>query len=173
MVSLLLECPNIDPDLCDSLGGTLFHVLGCTGRPSNPENIRLLIEDGRFPLNAKDGTGQTPLVKAARQGDPVIVEALLKADQVDITARDNLGRTALMTCICNGERSLGSSGKDLPDIIRLLLDTGKFNVTQCSEEQDSPLVAAEKQRHKGAAHEEIYRIVQAYAENEMEVEEAE
>lgn len=47
------------------------------------------------PINASDGMGDTPLIRAVRFGETEIVELILKNPQVDLTLTDHSGKTAL------------------------------------------------------------------------------
>lgn len=65
------------------------------GEKGNMEVIRLLVEDGKADINEPSSYGVTPLIAAAAAGQAEAIQYLLKHG-ADATAKDNLGKTALI-----------------------------------------------------------------------------
>ncbi|KAE8365200.1 ankyrin repeat-containing domain protein [Aspergillus caelatus] len=89
VVKLLLDNPKIDINAEDNIGRTpLFHAAAF----GHGEVVQLLLSH-KLVVNSKDRYNTTPLFAAARNGHENAVERLLAFEDVDINAKDGLGRT--------------------------------------------------------------------------------
>ncbi|MCP3902482.1 MAG: DUF1573 domain-containing protein [Planctomycetes bacterium] len=91
------------------------------------DDVLALITDGELEINAMDASGQTPLIKAARWGNPDVIEALLD-ESADISMGDKIGRTPLM---------YAAQSKNV-EAVRVLLDSGA-NVNDRDQIGNTPL----------------------------------
>jgi hypothetical protein len=91
---LLLAHPGTDPDFKDEHGQTLLARL-VSSRIVDEDLIRILLEDPRVDLRAKDKYGRTPLVIAAREGSVEVIRAILANGKSDPAATDKLDLCAL------------------------------------------------------------------------------
>jgi uncharacterized protein len=80
--------------------------------------VRALLEGGA-DLTTVDYEGKTPLMLAAKAGDPEIVELLL-AVGADPTPKDKLGYTAEMIAYWYGEYRMGSYTPESEKIVEML-----------------------------------------------------
>ena len=94
--------------MSDQLFELCFHFNG------DAESLRRLIQEGVGDIEARDGSGETPLMLAAGDGDADRVRVLIDAG-ADVNARRQDGRTALMN-------AAGSGGD--ADRVRLLIEAG-------------------------------------------------
>ena len=153
MVKLLLSCPTIDADVRDKNGNTILHGHSW----SQPQ---LLIDSGKFALEARNHAGQTPLAVAAREGDPRLLQALLRTRKVEIESMDTDGRTPLMLAI----RSPGPN----PAVVKLLLGTDQVDVwRQPTTTGKSGLVMAMKMKKQSDEHSQIFDMVEAYSRKQL------
>ncbi len=90
--------------------GTALHM---AVNSEDPERTKLLIKQGA-DINATNKYKETPLHMAIHNGNPQIVEQLLKEKHLNINAKDNEGRTPLQTAFENGNHK----------IIKLLIEHG-------------------------------------------------
>ncbi len=77
------------------------------------DEVLKMIADGEVKVAGVDNSGQTPLVKAARWGNPEVIQALLD-ESADISVGDRIGRTPLM---------FACQSKNI-EAVRVLLDAG-------------------------------------------------
>jgi ankyrin repeat protein len=91
---LLLAHPGTDPDFKDEHGQSLLARL-VSSRIVNKNPIRILLEDPRVHICARDKFGRTPLITAAREGSVEVVRAILADGKSNPTTTDKLGLRAL------------------------------------------------------------------------------
>ena len=96
-------------------------------------HLDLLLADN---INLADGSGQTPLMFAAKKGHLTTVQALLSVPQIDINAKKLDGVTALI--VATNHR------KD--DVVKALIDHGA-NVNITDNNGWSPLMFAAEKGH--------------------------
>ncbi|NGX59590.1 MAG: Actin-binding protein [Chlamydiae bacterium] len=130
LVGLLL-CDGADPNVRDTAGYAALHwaakagdlvsvrILLGKGANSNaegeykrtplhmaafnhrPQICELLLQKGANP-NSLAENGKTPLHDAVIHGDDVIAKKLLKSNKLDVTVRDDAGRTPLWYAVADG-----------------------------------------------------------------------
>ncbi|KAK4450513.1 ankyrin repeat-containing domain protein [Podospora aff. communis PSN243] len=143
----------------------LSHAIGW----KSTDLLDLLWDCPEVDINEQDVETQTPLMIAAREGDPLVVEKLI-ARGANCDAQDRLGRTALMHAVC----------KDYGSIVTTLVDKGRAKVgIQDKHGRDALYLAARRSGtdvfHKilkstesdGAAYERA--IMAAIASNRPEI----
>lgn len=86
---------------------TLMHCL------TRPSNIKILLDHGFSGFNCQNSTGTTPLMTAAEQSNPELVERYISAG-CKVNHQDYEGRTAVHLCIEEIWDPLWSQGTDLP-----------------------------------------------------------
>lgn len=64
----------------------------------NMDIIKMLVEDGKANVNDKSSYGITPLISAAAAGNDEVVSYLI-SHGADVTAKDDLGKTALLHAV--------------------------------------------------------------------------
>lgn len=74
-------------------------------RTDNASGVATLLERG-FDPNSHDEKGQPALGLAVREGSDRVVDVLLKQQQLDVNARNNVGETALMFAALQGRLEL-------------------------------------------------------------------
>ena len=93
---------NVNPEERNYAGMTPLTI---AAEKDNYEIVRLLVEEGGVDVNAVSSYGITPLIAAAAGGHREAVELLLKHN-ADATARDDLGKTALIHAMNTDNRRL-------------------------------------------------------------------
>ncbi|KAL5085680.1 hypothetical protein Trisim1_010028 [Trichoderma cf. simile WF8] len=123
---------NVNLPVNDGYSST---ALSIAARCGSIAMFQLLLESGRFDINLKDSMGQTPLMIAISKWRKKIVELLLEKNSLAIDLQDKHGRTALFRAIeyCQHQGY---------DIARLLINTGKANVSIKDARGHSPLLRA-------------------------------
>ena len=105
-------------DDCPPHGTRLVHVVSRYGMAglltATLQKAGCVIGD----IDAKDGSGRTPLLWAAENGYETVVRLLLDTGKVDIDAKNKDGQTPLLWAAKNGHGT----------VVRLLLDTGKVDI---------------------------------------------
>ena len=97
----------------------------------NMEIIKMLVEDGKAVVNDPSSYGVTPLIAAAEAGNDKVVEYLI-AQGADVTAKDDLGKTALIYAI----------GFDNPKLISSLIKLDNKAVNLPDNSGNTPLIYA-------------------------------
>lgn len=97
----------------------------------NMEIIKMLVEDGKAVVNDPSSYGVTPLIAAAAAGNDKVVEYLI-AQGADVTAKDDLGKTALIYAI----------GFDNPKLISSLIKLDNKAVNLPDNSGNTPLIYA-------------------------------
>lgn len=97
----------------------------------NMEIIKMLVEDGKAVVNDPSSYGVTPLIAAAAAGNDKVVEYLV-AQGADVTAKDDLGKTALIYAI----------GFDNPKLISSLIKLDNKAVNLPDNSGNTPLIYA-------------------------------
>lgn len=97
----------------------------------NMEIIKMLVEDGKAVVNDPSSYGVTPLIAAAAAGNDKVVEYLI-AQGADVTAKDDLGKTALIYAI----------GFDNPTLISSLIKLDNKAVNLPDNSGNTPLIYA-------------------------------
>lgn len=131
---------------------------------------KLIINNSKSDLNIKDKWNKTPLMIAARD-NLEIVKLLLDSGRVNINSRDGAGRTALMAAISVGNidivKLLINKGAEIsikgvddttalmlaikyPQILKLLIDTGKIDINAKNKLKATALSLARKMGFKEA-----------------------
>lgn len=87
----MLERPELNPALPDSLGRTALHFAASEGGVVFAEPLLKRLET----VEVLDSSGTTPLHHAARRSDAKLVELLLQRPEVNAEAEDDNGMTAL------------------------------------------------------------------------------
>ncbi|SCO24412.1 unnamed protein product [Fusarium fujikuroi] len=93
VVKLLLDNPDLDPDVKDEEGQT---PLSWAVRNRHKAIVKLLLFTGKVDPEVRDKGGRTLLSLAAENGDEAIVKLLLKTGKVDPSAKDRYGRTPIL-----------------------------------------------------------------------------
>ncbi len=96
-------------------------------------HLDLLLADN---INLADGSGQTPLMFAAKKGHLTTVQALLSVPQIDINAKKPDGVTALIV----------ATNKRKDDVVKALIDHGA-NVNITDNNGWTPLMFAAEKGH--------------------------
>jgi ankyrin repeat protein/outer membrane biosynthesis protein TonB len=109
----ILVGTNVDVNARDQRQNTA--LVRAAGSFGDLVMVQTLISAGA-DVNAADKNGMTPLIWAARWGDPQRVEALVNAG-ADVNARDNTGKTAM-----DYARSRGPSAAETVEILRPLVE---------------------------------------------------
>lgn len=97
----------------------------------NMEIIKMIVEDGKAVVNDPSSYGVTPLISAAAAGNDKVVEYLI-AKGADVTAKDDLGKTALIYAI----------GFDNPKLISNLIKLDNKAVNLPDNSGNTPLIYA-------------------------------
>lgn len=97
----------------------------------NMEIIQMLVEDGKAVVNDISSYGITPLISAAAAGNGQVVEYLI-AHGADVTAKDDLGKTALLYAV----------GYDNPKLIASLIKQDNKAVNLPDNSGNTPLIYA-------------------------------
>lgn len=97
----------------------------------NMEIIKMIVEDGKAVINDPSSYGVTPLIAAAAAGNDKVVEYLI-AQGADVTAKDDLGKTALIYAI----------GFDNPKLISSLIKLDNKAVNLPDNSGNTPLIYA-------------------------------
>lgn len=97
----------------------------------NMEIIKMIVEDGKAVVNDPSSYGVTPLIAAAAAGNDKVVEYLI-AQGADVTAKDDLGKTALIYTI----------GFDNPKLISSLIKLDNKAVNLPDNSGNTPLIYA-------------------------------
>jgi ankyrin len=92
MVQLLLEMPQVDPNVRDGEGSPALHRAIRTGKKFS---AKLLLGCERTDANAQDRDGQTAMHWAVRKREMELVQALLKRPGTNIHIPNAAGKTAL------------------------------------------------------------------------------
>jgi ankyrin repeat protein len=153
VVDLLLSCPTIDANLRDEEGSTILH-----GYSFN--HPHLLIDSGKFALEARNRAGQTPLALAACKGDLGLLKALLRTRKAEIEPLNSDGRTPLMLAI--------QSRKPNPAVVKILLETGQVDAwRQSTTSGKSAFVIALDVKKQSDKHCQICDMVEAYGRKQL------
>lgn len=107
---------GVDPNYTLSTG---FTALFTAVNKKHHELMQLLLDNGADPDIATDGDRRTPLILAAKIGDPKSVELLLNA-QADVNKTDAYGGSALTSAAA----ARFCSKEDKESVLTLLLDAG-------------------------------------------------
>jgi ankyrin repeat protein len=99
--------------------------------------IMLLHVFGKIDINAKDDTGETPLLLAVLRGNAPMVQLLIKTNRVAINSRDYFHRTPLHWAAIKGHDS----------IVKLLLNAYNVQVDAKDELLRTPLIWATCKGH--------------------------
>lgn len=91
----------------------LTPLLWATSIGRDPRSVALLLDAGANPDQADRLSGDSPLIRAAKNANPEVLQLLL-ARNIDLTKANLRGMTALMTAASAGS----------PDQVRMLLDAG-------------------------------------------------
>jgi hypothetical protein len=129
----MLESSSIDPNLTDVDGSTFFHSI----HEPVEENVQAVIDDGRFALDMKNAFGDMPFVKAAREGDHIVVKLLLRTGKVSVETENDEGSTPPM-------ETMRSPLSKLETVARQL-HTGKINIESVTPLGESTMMLAERQ----------------------------
>ncbi len=97
----------------------------------NMNIIKMLVEDGKAQINDPSSYGVTPLIAAAAAGNAEVVDYLVTKG-ADVTAKDDLGKTALIY----------ASGADNPQLITNLIKLDKNAVNLPDNSGNTPLIYA-------------------------------
>lgn len=96
VVKVLLQAPGVDPALQGERDGMNSLMRAADGYHSagskHAEVVRLLLEDGRVPINARDSDGRTALLTACCAGNFEIARRLLVEGVADPTLADREGQ---------------------------------------------------------------------------------
>ena len=136
MVKMLLSCPNVDPNLTDEMGNTTLHIF--MSGVGKMENLQLLLDDSRFPIDARNSAGLTPFAYGAQSGYVTAVDALLRTKRADVRTVNNGGYTALAMAAAAYPEAKPSH----VEVVKLLLETAEFDLLACEEQYTSPLTLA-------------------------------
>jgi len=104
----------------------------------NTALVRKLLDQGADPNKPLGGPGWTPLMIAVAEGHATTVSALLEAG-VDINAKNNLGRTALMFASSYGHTKIAK---------KLLVHDADPNIVPTNKTGWSALIAAAHAGHR-------------------------
>ena len=156
MVKVLLTCENIEPSLsCDDSGNTVLHL--CHAKASLM--LPLLIDDGRFDLEARNEGGMTPFAFAAYQGYYDAVDVFLKSGKVKINTKDTFWGFTNLEWAVRGKKS---SAK----LVKRLLDTGRFEFAfERRWHREKPFAAARKKKD---LYQEISDLLEAHYESQTQ-----
>ena len=97
----------------------------------NMEIIKMLVEDGKAVVNDASSYGVTPIISAAAAGNTEVVAYLVKHG-ADVTAKDDLGKTALIY----------ASGTDNAKLISNLIALDNTAVNLPDNAGNTPLIYA-------------------------------
>ena len=103
--------------------------LTVAGEKGNLDILKLLVENGKADVNDKSSYGVTPLIAAAAAGKGEAISYLL-AHGADATAKDDLGKTALIY----------ASNYDDPKTLSKLLSLNKLAVNIPDNSGNTPLI---------------------------------
>lgn len=165
VVEAMLGSPLIAPDVGSS-SQSLFHSLsGGEEQDVRFRNIQVVLHDGKFPLDTKNMNGNTPLAKAARNGDWPLLEILVASGEVTIDSVNDDGYTPLMEAIYAPIQQ--------PLIVYSLLQTNQVDVWKTTSLGSSALTLAQaiaasddsKTTDIARRRKVVFDLVTAYAEN--------
>ena len=97
----------------------------------NMDIIKMLVEDGKAEVNDKSSYGVTPLIAAAAAGQGTVIEYLV-AHGADVTAKDDMGKTALLYAV----------NFDAPKAVESLIKLDNKSVNLPDNNGNSPLIYA-------------------------------
>lgn len=115
LVDLILQNPNLMPNIKDSSGQTALFDAVTVG---NPKIISLLLESGALDINSQDNDGNTAFHWACNAGYFDMVKLLLQDPQLNPNIRNKQGKTALHCTINEGHT----------EITAFLLDSDKIKL---------------------------------------------
>ncbi|KAJ6436756.1 restless-like transposase [Purpureocillium lavendulum] len=131
---------TIEATISDSLVNYRKALLWAAARGQYPI-IDLVLRIPGSAIDARDGTGRTPLSLAAGEGHDAIVGLLLDDGSATVDAPDSNGATPLSWAAARGHRR----------IVQLLLRTGKANVNHRDKDGSTPLCLAAREGQVDAA----------------------
>jgi ankyrin repeat protein len=132
MARLMLEHPDIDPELPDMWGRTPLARAAIQGHVGM---VKLLLERNDVSVNSFDANGDTPLIHAAEEGEKLVVQELLNQVQIQVAAINDDGQTALTAAAFQGHEC----------IVQMLLDP---NRGYDKKDINQALDAAQREAHK-------------------------
>ena len=98
--------------------------------------VKALLEYDEADADARDNEGRTPLSRAAREGDPGVVEVFLQlGSRVDVNAKDVRGRTPISWA---AERVCREDSSAIP-VVKMLLKHDGIDVNARDDEGRTPL----------------------------------
>jgi ankyrin repeat protein len=119
IVKLLIEHPNINPNVYDGVWGTPLNSTTHTHYRRAERICPILLEHPLTDPNAQNNYGKTPLIIFANQNLKYLVELFLNNPKIDPNCQDGEGDTPLMKVVPYDHRD---------DIVRLLLNHPKIDV---------------------------------------------
>lgn len=161
IVKMLLD-HGADANICDEKDFMPLHYAAALG---NMPVINLLVTAGA-DVNSTARGGHTPLMFMAKNGKMAAALQFIKNPEVDVSIRDNTGRTAVNYAIAAGQQQLvkvflpllgkGMDDTDAegntmlhyacnfgqPEIVRLLLQRGRDSVNKTDDSGETPLMMA-------------------------------
>ncbi len=118
IVKLLLDHPDIDINIRDSLG---WSALMRAAQERNTEIVELLLEKPNIDVNTKNHDGSTALTIAALNGYKEIVKMLLRHPNINVNLQNIDGFTALMNSILSFD-NVGTQGMNETQVFMLELN---------------------------------------------------
>ena len=101
IVSIIVQQPNIDYNIKTEDGETLGHA---AVRGGDVKCVETLAAQETFDCwNVPDNRGDTPIMKALKEGKTEIVEILVRCPRVDLTCRDSGGWSLVFRAIAYNE----------------------------------------------------------------------
>ncbi|EPE09525.1 ankyrin repeat protein [Ophiostoma piceae UAMH 11346] len=141
VVKLLLDTPNVMPDLKGERGRT---PLSYAAEYGHEAVVKLLLDNDKTMPDSKGEWDRTPLSYAAEGGHDAIVKRLLDTGKVMLNSKGEWDRTPLLYAVENGHKA----------VVKLLLDTGKVMHDSKGQWDSTPLIYA-----AANGHEDVVRLI--------------
>ncbi|KAJ7598909.1 ankyrin repeat-containing domain protein [Mycena floridula] len=138
VVELLLQSPDIQPDIADDDG---FTPLIYSARGGHELVSRRLLEHGNVRPDAREGEGKSVLAYAAGKGSISTVELLLNTYKVPADSKDNFSRTPLCYAVRSGRES----------VVRILVEREDVDLNWKDRSSKTPLSCALEYGYSGIA----------------------